>query len=83
MSKKVLPPFITDAMAYSRWLKGRALAHVKRDKARGHTQANPAAYRAVIHQAVLDSEGRDFYTGEMLDWSPCSTYNNAGSTWPP
>lgn len=77
--KHDLPAFIPDPAAYARWLNGRALAHVKRDKARGHTQATPAAYRAAIHQAVLESEGRDFYTGEPLRWDLCSTYNNAES----
>jgi hypothetical protein len=28
---------------------------------------------------VLASGGRDFYTGEMLDWKLCGTYNNAES----
>jgi hypothetical protein len=76
MTMKELPDYIPDPKAYARWLNGRALAHVKRDKARGHTQATPAAYRVAIHQAVLDSGGRDFYTGEMLDWKLCGTYNN-------
>lgn len=74
-----LPSFILDAKAYKKWLIGRARAHVKRDRARHIEQANETTYRTAIHAAVLASQGRDCYTGEMLDWHLCGTYDNAES----
>lgn len=74
-----LPDFIHDPKAYARWLKGRARAHVKRDRARDILSADERTYREAIHQAVIESHGRDYYTDEMLDWNLCVTYNNAES----
>jgi hypothetical protein len=74
-----LPEYISDPKAYAKWLKGRAHAHAKRDSGRGILGADELAYRAAIHRAVIESQGRDYYTGEMLDWHLCGTYNNAES----
>lgn len=66
-----LPPFLEGRVAseiYNRWLERKAAAHVKRDKGRGHTTANVKDYREAIHEAVLDSGGKDVYTGEDLAW---------------
>src|SRR5690348_6148658 len=79
--KHSLPPQIKEATsqeAYSRWLHRRAVAHVKRDRARGHT-CTVSAYKDAIHQAVIQSKGRDSYTGEPLNWNLISTYNNEAS----
>jgi hypothetical protein len=38
-----------------------------------------ASYRDAIHHAVLRSEGRDVYTGEMLHWHLISQYKNEES----
>ncbi|AHI79220.1 hypothetical protein BTRA_3400 [Burkholderia thailandensis USAMRU Malaysia  len=38
-----------------------------------------ALYRDAIHAAVLASNGRDEYTGEVLDWTLISKYANADS----
>lgn len=35
--------------------------------------------KVAIHQVVMESAGRDFYTGEALDWSLISTYENTRS----
>lgn len=32
-----------------------------------------------IHRAVVESKGRDAYTGETLEWSRISTYENEKS----
>ena len=64
---------------YERWLKGRAIAHVKRDRKRGNTTATVEAYKTAIHSAVSLSEGRDNYTGESLCWSHIGSYSNAES----
>lgn len=78
----MLPQFlngIQTQQTYERWLQRKANAHLKRDRKRGNIIATGAMYREAIHQAVLNSEGRDFYTGEELDWSLLSKYDNAES----
>lgn len=79
--KYALPSFLESIVsqeAYEHWLKRKAAAHVKRDKARGYT-CSGAAYREAIHAAVVHSEGKDAYTGEKLDWYLISTYENERS----
>lgn len=80
MPKKYpLPPFLTDVVtqeAYETWLRRKAQAHVKRDRRRGNTTAIGESYRVVIHAAVVASNGKDAYTGEMLDWTLISQYDN-------
>jgi hypothetical protein len=81
MAKRCLPQFLESVVSqetYERWLLRKAAAHVKRDRKRGHTCAD-AAYRDAIHQAVVQSLGNDAYTGEKLDWSLISTYDNDAS----
>lgn len=65
--------------AYERWLLRKAQAHVKRDRERGNRSATGAAYREAIHLAVVNSNGCDAYTGEELDWSLISKYDNDSS----
>jgi len=80
-SKKYsLPDFLIgrcEPAAYVRWLSRKAIAHVKRDRKRDHTEATRAAYMTAIHKAVLDSNGLDDYTGEKLAWEKISKYDNA------
>jgi hypothetical protein len=83
MSRKYgVPPFLTGKMAqatYQRWLDRKARAHVKRDRKRGNGVATREAYMVAIHRAVVLSDGMDDYTGEALDWSLISRYNNEES----
>lgn len=83
MSKKyALPVFLVgtvDQAAYQRWLKHKAQAHVRRDRKRGNATAIGEAYRVAIHAAVAAGGGRDAYTGEALDWSLLSCYDNLES----
>lgn len=77
--KYLCPEFLTTAVqqvAYERWLSRRAAAHFKRDKKRSSKQASLEAFKEAIHKAVCASGGRDFYTGEELNWSLISKYNN-------
>src|SRR5262245_36292655 len=67
-----------DQAKYSRWLRRKAAAHVKRDRKRDRV-CTVALYKAEIHTAVLESQGTDFYTGEFLNWSLISTYDNEAS----
>lgn len=64
---------------YERWLNRKAMAHVKRDRRRGHPAATRALYKEAIHAAVVLSGGHDAYTGETLDWNLVSTYKNEDS----
>jgi hypothetical protein len=73
-----LPSTVTQE-GYEKWLCGRAVAHFKRDRARGNTTATNEAYKIAIHRAVLQCGGRDHYTGEDLDWSLVGRYSNAES----
>jgi hypothetical protein len=80
--KHSMPKFLEGVVtpeAYERWLGRKARAHVKRDRDRGHVTATCALYKEAIHAAVILSEGRDIYTGERLDWTLLSKYNNEES----
>lgn len=66
-------------LIYERWLHWRAVAHVKRDKKRGNKTATTKAYKRAIHVAVQSCGGKDHYTGEELNWSLLSKYNNEES----
>jgi hypothetical protein len=78
-SKFPLPTFLqglVDQQRYDRWLKGRAQAHWVRDRKRGHDSPSVSLYKELIHEAVCAQGGRDFYTGEVLDWHLLCTYDN-------
>jgi len=80
--RHALPEFLVgrvDPLVYERWLARKAAAHLKRDRKRGYEGVSGAQYRDEIHKAVLESAGRDYYTGEELDWSLISKYNNEES----
>lgn len=72
-------PKVLDQAHYEKWLRGRALAHFRRDRKRGNLRATNEDYRVAIHEAVIRSGGRNFYTDERLDWSLLGRYNNAES----
>lgn len=65
-----------DAAAFARWLHRKALAHVRRDRARGFQGVLASSYKARIHEAVCEARGCDFYTGKPLDWHLISKWNN-------
>ena len=82
MLKHPLPQFLTGKVlsaTYTRWLQRKASAHVRRDKKRYSGEINVSSYKDKIHEAVLQSAGSDKYTGEYLDWSLLSKYNNEKS----
>jgi hypothetical protein len=77
--KYQLPLFLSGLVThetYERWLRRKAQAHVKRDRRRGNETAIGETYRNAIHAAVVESGGTDAYTGEQLDWSLISKYDN-------
>jgi len=81
--KYQLPDFVSATpltqAGYQRWLHGRAVAHVKRDKKRGNTTATNETYKVAIHDAVIRSGGVDHYTGEPLNWALVGQYSNVES----
>jgi hypothetical protein len=80
--KYALPSFLEGRCTpegYERWLRAKANAHVRRDRARGNLEALREAYRVAIHAAVIGSRGVDHYTGEPLEWERISTYSNEES----
>lgn len=78
----LVPPVLlgqcSDAV-YRRWLRRKATAHVRRDRKRWKIPLSISAYKAAIHSAVAAGGDRDAYTGELLDWSLISRYNNGRS----
>lgn len=55
--------------AFGRWLDKVTVAHLVRDRKRIKEQIVPAIYRRAIYHAVIERPGRDYYTGEELDWT--------------
>ena len=78
-SYPVPPTLNVEQATYIRWLRRKAAAHVKRDRARATHAITGEAYRHAIHAAVTDHGVNDFYTGELLNWSLVSRYNNEDS----
>lgn len=78
-TRKYAAPVFLDGLVsqdqYERWLKRKAVAHVKRDS-RKIKNLSVAAYKAMIHDAVCISNGQDQYTGEELDWRLISKWRN-------
>jgi len=70
---------VLEQSTYERWLHRKANTHVQRDRGRGNSTATNEEYKIAIHQAVCQSAGKDAYTGEELDWSLLSKYNNKES----
>jgi hypothetical protein len=82
MSKYQLPTFLEGVITqaqYGRWLHRKAISHVKRDRNRGNKEATSEEYKMAIHRAVEESQGKDAYTDEPLDWTLLSKYDNEES----
>ena len=82
MKKYQLPRFLEGVITqayYERWLHRKAMAHVRRDRGRGSKDATNEEYKIAIHRAVEESQGKDAYTDEPLDWALISTYANEES----
>ncbi len=82
MRKYQLPSFLQGVITqehYERWLHRRAMTHVRRDRRRGNESATDEEYKLAIHRAVENSQGKDAYTDEPLNWTLLSTYNNDDS----
>ena len=64
----------TARQLYPGWVQRKAVTLCKRDQKRGGS-GNVQQYRLAIHQAVLASEGRDHWSGELLHWELIGTYD--------
>jgi hypothetical protein len=60
-------------------LCAKAVAHVRRDRKRLKS-CTAKEYKNAIHAAVAAGGDLDYYTGEELDWSLVSTFDNAAAT---
>jgi len=79
MKKYQLPEFLEGVITqekYERWLQRRSIAHVRRDKRRGNSDAKNVEYKIAIHDAIIQSKGLDVYTKEELDWSLLGKWDN-------
>lgn len=65
-----------DEAAFLRWLHRKAQAHVVRDRERGLQGISVAKFKEAILRAVVEAEGRDYYTRQLLDWHLISTWDN-------
>ena len=80
--KYELPSFLDGKIAegkYKKWLGRKASSLFRRDIKRKITKISRAQYKDAIHEAVKDSHGNDYYSGEPLDWSLIGKYNNEES----
>ncbi len=78
----LLPPFLVNVCTseqYKRWLHRKAMAHFKRDSKRRIKNISCSSYKQAIHQAVLNGGQYDAYTGEPLNWTLISKYDNEDS----
>ena len=79
--KYQLPTFLVGVVTqeiYSKWLNSKTQTHLKRDKKLNPT-ASGRSYKEAIHKAVLESDGKDAYTGEELNWKLINKYDNTKS----
>jgi hypothetical protein len=71
------------AKLYNRWLEAKALWLFTRDRERRKSyvaKSSNALYKSLIHLAVVNSDGRDPYTGEKLAWELISTWTGRKKT---
>jgi hypothetical protein len=72
-----LKPTLSDEDAFRKWLDRKAASVRKRDMKRNLPVHSLSAMKEAIVDAIERSEGRDFYTGEALDWHLISTWVGA------
>ena len=79
MAPYKLPQFLEgrlDRDVYVEWLDDKAQTHVRRDRKRWNRRLSKSDYKRAIHDAVLRSKGRDFYTDEPLRWCLVGKYDS-------
>jgi hypothetical protein len=79
---KYYPPIPIDQAVYKRWLQRRATSLARRDRKYLQDQGKNTKtvvvkeYKTAIHDSVCKCQGKDAYTGEALDWTLLSKWNN-------
>src|SRR4051812_27524549 len=63
-----LKPTVSDEEAFRKWLDRKAQSVRKRDRRRNVPVLSLSTMKEAILAAIERSNGRDFYTGEPLDW---------------
>jgi hypothetical protein len=63
-----LKPKVSDEDAFRTWLHRKAMSVRKRDRKRNVPVLSLSVMKQAIVSAIERSNGRDFYTGETLDW---------------
>jgi len=74
-----LPSFLKEVVEldkYCSWIDKKAKSLQRRDRKKG-IKLRLEKYRGIINDAVLDSKGKDAYTGETLEWHKILKYNNS------
>lgn len=77
---KYYPPI--NQTVYKKWLQRRAQSLAKRDRKYLQSQEKDPRtvvvkeYKTAIHDAVCECQGKDTYTGEALDWTLLSEWDN-------
>jgi len=62
---------------YKRWLDRKAKSIKRRNAKKDNiNHGGLKFYKDAIHKAVCSSNGKDFYTGEQLNWPLLSRFNN-------
>lgn len=77
--KYTAPAYVLEAVEqalYADWLHKKAVAHVVRDRKRWKAEISVSEYKQAIHEAVINGNGFDPYTGEKLDWHLIGKYDN-------
>lgn len=78
-----LPKFLEGKIvrgAYTIWLTRKARSLRKRDRKRGYfLNYTNEKYKIKIHKAIIESKGKDYYTGEKIDWGKMGKYDNEQS----
>ena len=80
-SRLQAPAYVLEHMTqadYQLAVNRMAVGLRKRDEKRGGSYTHRQAADA-LHQAIIDCQGRDHYTGEWLDWSLWRTYDSEKS----
>jgi hypothetical protein len=81
------PEFLVNLLSqsqdgYEEWLQRKAKSLVERDRKwlQSHNKNSKKvileAYKVAIHKAVCECQGRDAYTGEVLDWDLLGKWDN-------
>ena len=84
MRKYEIPEFISafeiNQKDYTRWLENKARTHYNRDKKyfgeKFNSKIKPKEYKLAIHNAVIKSDGKCFYTDEKLAWNKINKFGS-------